>query len=135
MGMSEVRRGSASGFTLIELMIVLVIVGVLAMIAVPAYNGFVKKANRAAAMGYLMQAAHRQQLFFNDTRTYSDDEAVLNLTQPERVRDFYTVLIELDPNSPPPGFSITATPKARQEGDGVLFIDSRGTKTREGEPW
>lgn len=42
------KFGSKSGFTLIELIVVIAILGILAGIAVPAYSGYIKKANEAA---------------------------------------------------------------------------------------
>ena len=79
----SVREKPTSGFTLIELMMVIVIVAVLTMIAYPAYQSFTVKANRAEAQSYLMDVAQKQQLYFNDTRTYAADEAELNVTTPD----------------------------------------------------
>ena len=136
MGFTSKQAGLQRGFTLIELMIVVAIVGVLAFIAIPAYSDFVKKGTRAAGKAYLMKIAQRQQLYFNDARVFAPDEDTLNLEAPTRVSDFYNVSITiLDPDTPPPGFTVIATPIGRQAGDGVLVIDNTGTKTWGGKPW
>ena len=49
------------GFTLLELMIVVAIVGILASIAYPSYMDHVRKGNRAKAQAFLMDVAQRQQ--------------------------------------------------------------------------
>jgi len=125
------------GFTLIELMIVVVIVGVLTLVAYPAYQDSTRKANRAEAKAYLLHAVQRQQLYFNDTRTYADSAAALNSTIPERVADNYAVTFEITTSDPPPTFTITAAPidGTPQEVDGDLTINSSGTKEHDGEPW
>lgn len=52
---------SQQGFSLIELMMVIAIVGILASIAYPLYTNSVVKSNRAAAQSYLMELAQAQQ--------------------------------------------------------------------------
>ena len=129
-------RKPGGGFTLIEMMIVVVIVGVLTLVAYPAYQSYVKKANRAEAKSYLMDLAQKQQLYFNDVRSYADTEAELNAVAPERVAANYTVAITTDAG-PPPTFLISATPKngTVQKNDRVLSIDSSGEKLHGTEAW
>jgi type IV pilus assembly protein PilE len=129
----------SSGFTLIEVMIVVVIVGVLALVAYPAYQSSMIKSNRAAAKSYLMDVAQKEQLFFNDTRTYAADLATLKSSAPDRVSDNYVVddsFITVT-DGPPPTFIVSATPKAGtiQANDGVLTIDNTGAKLHGTESW
>lgn len=117
------------GFSLIELMIAVVIVGILAAVALPSYQNYVVKGNRAAAQAFMMDVENRQKQYLLDARSYAADLATLGMTAPADVSNFYTLSIAT--SSAPPAFTITATPIAgtRQESDGVLTLDNSGAKT------
>ena len=66
-----VSRNRQSGFTLIELMIVVAIIGILAAIAFPAYTRYVENARRADAQGALMSLANAMERFHTQNGTYS----------------------------------------------------------------
>jgi type IV pilus assembly protein PilE len=59
-----------SGFTLIEVMIVVVIIGILAAIAYPSYDEYVKRANRSEGQALLNDAAARQERYFAQNNAY-----------------------------------------------------------------
>jgi type IV pilus assembly protein PilE len=122
------------GFTLLELMITVAIIGILAAIAYPAYGKYIVKSNRAAAQSYLMDLAQAEAQYMADSRTYAS-LADLGLTAPRAVSDKYTIAIDLA-DGPPATFTITATPIAgtNQAGDGALTIDQAGTRTP-GDKW
>lgn len=130
-------RGRASGFTLIELMIVVAIVAILATVAYPSYVKYLVKANRAETQGYMMDIAQRQQQFIMSERRYAPDPNALGVAAPERVSNHYTIDFETTSNPPPPTFRITATPLAGtiQADDGTMSIDQSGEKLRAGQPW
>mgnify|MGYP000896142026 CR=1 FL=1 len=54
------------GFTLIELMIVVAIIGILAAIAIPAYQNYTKKSSEAACLGEVKGIANQQYVLMND---------------------------------------------------------------------
>ena len=59
-----------SGFTLVELMVVVVIISLLAMVAVPSYNTSVSKARRADAQSSLSNFANVMERFFTENGAY-----------------------------------------------------------------
>ncbi|MCP4333992.1 MAG: type IV pilin protein [Gammaproteobacteria bacterium] len=63
----------ASGFTLIELMIVIVIVGLLLGLSIPAYQDYVLRSHRADAQASLVDIAARQERFVAQNNTYTTE--------------------------------------------------------------
>jgi len=117
------------GFTLIELMIVVVVVGILAAVAFPSYENYIVKGNRAAAQAFMADVENRQKQYLLDARSYASDLATLGMAAPADVSNFYTVTIAA--SATPPAFEIKATPVAgtRQAADGELTLHSDGTKS------
>jgi type IV pilus assembly protein PilE len=117
------------GFTLIELVVVMVVLGILAAIAIPNYSEYVQRGHRASAQAYISDLASRQVQFFIDRRRYADTVAALNVPAPAEIANRYTVTI-VAVAGPPATFTVTATPSGPQSDDrcGVLTIDQTGTK-------
>ncbi|AYQ30121.1 MULTISPECIES: type IV pilin protein [unclassified Polaromonas] len=67
------KNGGSAGFTLIEIMIVVAIVGLLAAIALPSYQSYIARGNRAAARVALSQAAQYMQRFYAANDRYDAD--------------------------------------------------------------
>lgn len=59
------------GFSLIELLVAVAIVGIVAAIALPAYDSHVRRSHRAAAKALLSEVASRQESFFLDRKAYA----------------------------------------------------------------
>ena len=118
------------GFTLIELMIVLVIVGIVASIAYPSYTRYVQKSLRTDAHAGLMQAASELERCY--TRTYAYASSCLETIQsPERNYD-----IKLDTKSSGNGgYTLTAVTK-RDDGCGEsdITLNAKGEREPNGVP-
>jgi len=123
------------GFTLIEVMIVVVILGFLAAIAYPSYQDYVIRGNRSAAQSFMLEAASMQERFLLDARAYAADIAALGLSVPSSVSTNYT-MTSAATAGPPPGYTVTATPIGNQLAKdtlcGTLTINATGTKTASG---
>lgn len=71
------NQRNAGGFTLIELMITVVIVGILAAIALPSYSEYVERGRRKDAIATAMEAQQFAERYFTENRTYVGVNAAL----------------------------------------------------------
>ncbi len=130
-------RARAQGFTLAELMVVVVIVAILAAVAVPTYQNQVTKARRSDAKTALLDAAQRQEQFILDQNTYATDMTLLGYGASPATSEegYYTI----SASNAPCGdiqrcYTLTATRVATeaQGGDtecGNFVLNSSGART------
>ena len=128
---------SERGFSLPELMIVLVVAAILAAIAFPSYQDQVRKGRRAAATAALIDATSRQEQFFLDNKTYTTTIAAGGLNMSTATEDgTYTLSVDA-----PSGaclldrcYLVRATPQGPQASDdcGPLTLNSERVKTPSG---
>lgn len=112
-------------------MVTVAIIGILASIALPSYQDYVRKSRRADAQAFMYEVASRQQHYLVDRRMYASALATLGLTVPASVSVNYDITLPSVVNATQPmGFTLQAAPKAAQAADscGTLTLNAQGVK-------
>ena len=123
--------GYMRGFTLIELMIAVAIIGILAGVAYPSYTQYVLKANRADAKAILMETAQFMERYYTTNSTYAG-ATVLSAVSPKGSSGSsvkYAVSFTADPSAT--AFTLQAVPGSGQSNDacGTLTLSNTGAQT------
>ncbi|CAG2127551.1 type IV pilin protein [Cupriavidus plantarum] len=137
------RPAGARGFTLIELMITVMIIGVLATIAIPSYQQYVQRARRTEAKSAMMRIMGAQERFFTVNNTYTQDPTALNFpvctganttgSADSCEASTYTIAITpLAGADMTGGFLLTASPKQPDDLCGNLTLTSTNVKGKNG---
>jgi type IV pilus assembly protein PilE len=118
------------GFTLIEAMIVVAIIGIIVAFGYPSYRDQVMKSRRADGMSGLLELADRLERHYSDVGTYkqadNSDTTVADVF-PGFSSDYYTLTIDAQDNL---NFTVSATRKGTQSKDkcGTFTLTSQGEK-------
>ena len=120
------------GFTLVELMIVVVIVGILASIGIPAYGDYVQRGKLTEAMTELAGMRVKLEQYYQDNRTYVGGCAAGTVAPLPSGTKYFTYTCPVLSAS---AFTVKATGIEAQGMDGFIYtIDQSNNKQTEDAP-
>lgn len=121
-------RRAQPGFTLVELMIVVAIVGILMSIAIPSYRSYILKSRRADALTALSQSQVILERCYAQSFSYNAACAGLPVFPAASERGYYSVAMT---NQTATTYTLTATPVGNQASDtlcAVISVDQANQK-------
>lgn len=135
---------NANGFTLIELMVAVLIAGILTVIALPSYTGYMQRAHRAEARNALLALAQRMEQNYTITASYAktqdgtdiDDSTITAWgmdSSPSSGAARYQLSFRVD-SVTATTFTVQAVPAGTQTNDtcGTLALNERNLKAANG---
>lgn len=123
--------GAQRGFTLVEMLIVIVIVGILTAIAIPSYQNYVRRTYRTDAMGALQalaQSMERHYVQNGNSYAGADDSGKPKFFPTTAPIDGGTPRYNLTINATSSAYTLRATPVGAQAGDGFIELLSTGER-------
>lgn len=132
-----IKRKRGFGFTLVEMMITVAIIGILSSVAYPSYIDFVVRSNRAEGLRELVRIANLQEQHYVDNRSYTEAMTDLGLNADPFVTEngHYSI----DATVVNDTFSLVATAQGNQalkdSACGTIAVTDTGKKTPASNCW
>ncbi|RVU41767.1 type IV pilin protein [Rheinheimera riviphila] len=123
------------GFSLMELMVAVTIIGIIVAVALPSYNSHMLNTRRTTATSCVVELAQFMERVYTTSMDYSKNAGVATVLPPSSCRndlaDFYTLSLVATAQT----FTLTATPigvQAKDTSCGILTLDHAGARTAAG---
>lgn len=126
--MIKLKNKNNKGFTLVELMVTVMIVGILAAFALPTFKDYTKKARWAEARAALIQASMNMEREFSTNNIYSGATVGVTIPQKSDSKNYTLSFEELEDHS----FTIIATPSVPDPECNVFSITQASEKGASG---
>ena len=122
---------SSAGYTLLELMIVVAVIGILAVIAYPMYGDYVTRGQITDGITKLGNFRTQMEKYFMDNRTYQAGGACGVANPPVNADDYFRITCAAFPG-PPEAYTITGTGVKGGVAGFVYTVDQANAKTSTG---
>jgi type IV pilus assembly protein PilE len=118
-----------SGFTLIEIMVVVAIIGILAKIALPAYSAYIQRGKTSEAFSTLADSKIKLEQYYQDNRNYGSTASACGVAMPTSTVKYFTYTCNWGTGGTNQSFLMTATGVSTEGMSGFTYtIDHNNAK-------
>lgn len=126
--MKKISMSQQKGFTLIEMMVIVAIIGILAAVAYPSYDEYVKRGNRSEGQALLSDTAAAQERYYSQNFVYITDNADIAKLKARATSSTGKYTLSLSSEVDDGGYTLTAEEQFNDTGCGDLTLNAVGER-------